>query len=205
MGYLVSIIGNSGVGKTTMAAHLAEQTGFFAAKEELDQRPFQDAFAQNLTRYALANQIDFLLYRAEQERQIRSKQGIGIQDGGLDLDFHLFTRLFHRLGYLSKDEFEICGRLHRLLRSSLQGPDLFVHLDAPLEVVSGRYEARQRSKEIARRQDIEELQGILEDWLVKIDPSRILTITAVDDLYTLSGGVAQVAQSIKDLSHGWRQ
>lgn len=196
MGYLVSIIGNSGVGKTTLAERLAEQEGFFTAKEELDQRPFQAAYARDLKRYALANQIDFLLFRAEQERQIRFREGIGVQDGGMDQDFQCFTRLFHQAGYLTDDEFALCQRLYSQLRNCLAGPELFIYLEAPIEVISSRYKARERQTEIARKQDLETLQSLLDNWLEEIEPSRVITINASADDYLNPADTHRLSQNI---------
>jgi deoxyadenosine/deoxycytidine kinase len=201
MGFLVSIIGNSGVGKTTLVENLASQADFFTVKEDLDVRPFQTAFARDLNRFALANQIDFLLFRAEQEGHLRSIAGIGVQDGGLDLDYHLFTRLFHHKGYLSDEEFELCGRLYTQVRSALPGPDLYVCLEAPIEVVSQRYKARNRSQEIARNEDLEKLQSFLEEWLADIEPDRVLKIDTADERYLGSQGVDRLSQAISDLLH----
>ena len=106
MSKLIAIIGASGVGKTALVRALARHhppalrssrrgnpvTGFVTAYEEHAERPFQALF-QNDPRYALANQMDYLLLRAEQERTLRVGPQPGLIDGGLDLDFHGFTRL----------------------------------------------------------------------------------------------------------------
>lgn len=82
MGKLIAVVGNSGVGKTTLTRGLVKMTALQAGVEELAERPFQQLFAKELNRFALANQLDFLLYRAEQEMVIRKMAaGIGIQDG----------------------------------------------------------------------------------------------------------------------------
>lgn len=198
MGYLVSIIGNSGVGKTTLAERLAERAGFFAAKEDLRQRPFQAAFARDLQRFALANQIDFLLYRAEQERQIRSLEGIGIQDGGLDLDFRVFTRLFHQAGYLSEQELDVCRRLYQHLRQAQAPPDLMVYLKCPLEIISARYQIRGRAREIAQLGDLCSIQELLDEWLQEMEPEKVITIDAGDDKIISPDEVGRIAHQIND-------
>ncbi len=101
MGQLVVVVGNSGVGKTTLVNALARLAPFTVAREQHAERPFQALMKANPSRYALANQLDYLLYRAEQEQAIRQSPDIGLVDGGLDLDFYGFTQLFHHNGYLS--------------------------------------------------------------------------------------------------------
>src|SRR5512146_2425987 len=86
MGKLVTIVGSSGSGKTTLARVICRSKGFAPFLEDLKIRPFQASFMGELKTYALPNQVDFLLYRAEQELFIRQNDVIGIQDGGLDLD-----------------------------------------------------------------------------------------------------------------------
>ena len=65
MGDLVAVVGVSGVGKTALVRALAETQKFKTAFEQHAGRPFQALFKQD-PRYALANQIDYLLLRAAQ-------------------------------------------------------------------------------------------------------------------------------------------
>ncbi len=95
MSNLIAIVGASGVGKTALVHALAKAYPFETAYEGHAERPFQALFKED-SRYALANQIDYFLICAEQEKQLRASPRIGLMDGGLDLDFHGFTRLFHQ-------------------------------------------------------------------------------------------------------------
>ena len=110
MGKLIVVVGNSGVGKTTLTRALCAAGDFATGLEEHIARPFQALF-KNDAGFALANQIDYLLLRAEQERLIRADARTGIQDGGLEMDFFVFTRLFQRKGLLSTQEYRLCERL----------------------------------------------------------------------------------------------
>ena len=118
MGRLIAIMGNTGVGKSTLARQLCRLHDFTSGLEQHAERPYQRLFAQaepssaDQKRYALANQLDYLLLRAEQEQYIRSLPGLGIQDGGLDLDFYVFTRHFYQKGYLAEAEYVLCQRLY---------------------------------------------------------------------------------------------
>jgi deoxyadenosine/deoxycytidine kinase len=170
---LISIIGNNASGKTTLAKALGEQPGFTTYCESHTDRPYQALFSQEPQRYALHNQVDFLLARAEQERQIRAGVGISMQDGGLDQDFKLYTRLFHHKGFLDDKEYALCRRIYQTLRAELPAPEVFIHLTAPLETLRDRLLARDRTidlRTIVTPDDLPTLQGYLEEWVAEITP-----------------------------------
>lgn len=181
MGKLITIVGNSGIGKTTFAQQLCHLGPFSTGLEQHVERSFQVLFSQDLLRYALANQIDYLLFRAEQERAIRQGELTGVMDGGLDQDFIVFTRLFYRRGYLTEAEYRLCERMYRFIRQGLPPPDLIIRLVAPLEVIAARYARRSRGLEIAKIEDLEEMEHLLDDWLGAVTDSPILTIDVSDD------------------------
>lgn len=178
MGKLIVVVGNTGVGKTTLVQALQRQGNFSAALEQHAERPFQRLFSQDLPRYALPNQVDYLLLRAEQEWAIRQGRGPGLQDGGLDLDFFVFTRQFFEKGYLTPAEFGLCRRFFELTRQLLPRPDLIIWLAAPLEVIARRFARRGRALEIAGLQDLRELQTLLEDWLSQVPEKRLVQVDA---------------------------
>ena len=104
MGRLITVVGNTGVGKTTLTRQLCRLGTFVTSLDQHAERPFQELFSQDLGRYAFANQLDYPLLRAEQEQAIRQNPGVGLQDGGLEKDLYVFTRQFYNLGYLGVDE-----------------------------------------------------------------------------------------------------
>jgi deoxyadenosine/deoxycytidine kinase len=122
-----------------------------------------------------------MLYRAEQECTIRQRELIGVQDGGLDQDFYVFTRLFYAKGYLKQPEFELCQRFYTWLCQVLPHPDVVILLSAPVDILVKRRSQRARRIDIAQHDDLSAIEGLIQDWMrqepfanssVSIDVSR---------------------------------
>ena len=174
MNKLITVVGVSGVGKTTLVNALAETGRFATAYEQHDERPFQKLFKSD-SRYALANQIDYFLLRASQERDLRAYPKPGVMDGGLDLDFHGFTRLFHSRGLLTDPEYDLCRRAYAFIREILPRPELIIRLRADEGTVADRLSARERIN-IASAQDTALFNSFLDEWLAGIPADQVLEL-----------------------------
>ncbi len=181
MAALISVVGNAGVGKTTFVGALQRLGPFASGLEEIEDRPFKARFATDLRRHALANQLDFFFFRAEQERALRAATGVALVDGGLDLDFYGFTYLFRRRGFLDDAEFALCRRAYAFIRDFLPPPELILYLEAPLPVIRRRHRRRGRSREIAQESDLAALGEQIGAWLGGPDIGPVLRVDAADD------------------------
>lgn len=179
MSKLIAVVGPSGVGKTALVRALAHAHPFETAYEDHAGRPFQVLFKED-RRYALANQIDYHLQRAEQEKVLRASSQIGLIDGGLDLDFHGFTRLFHHRGLLTDSELDLCRRVYHFLRNALPPPELIIHLCADEDIITRRLAARDRIN-IARAEDTAVFNSFLEGWLASLPPGQVLRIDVSEE------------------------
>ena len=211
MSRLISIVGNLGAGKTTLARQLcalsstipcAGAGGFTPYWESPEARPFQRAFTAEPPRWALANQLDFFLFRCQQESLARQRPEIAVFDGGLDQDYHVFTRHIFNRGYLSPDELSLCQRFYTLARGMLPPPDLIIYLTVDIPTLLARRAARARPTVDASfdSQQFVALQRLLDDWLNDQTASPVLRLADQPDLQSnpqaLQALVAQVTSSL---------
>ena len=204
MGKLITVIGASGVGKTALVWALSKAyppalspvEGFATAFEQHVERPFQTLFKQD-KQYALANQIDYLLLRAEQEKELRASPQIGLMDGGLDLDFHGFTRLFLSLNLITEPEFDLCRRVYNLIRDSLPRPELIVRLCADEITVADRMSRRKRIN-IASAEDTALFNSFLDEWLVSLPSDQIVELDVTDESIEYTQSAEKILNRIRD-------
>ena len=195
MNKLIVIVGASGVGKTTLADALCKKHEFAIAYEQHTERPFQSLFKQN-AKYSLANQLDYLLYRAEQERELRQSGKPALMDGGLDLDFHGFTRLFHLHHWLTDEEFNLCRRFYEHTRALLPPPDLIIALNASEQTISRRLAARNRIN-IASSADAELLSQFIDEWLESIPESKVIKLDVSNENEKYTRSISVILDKIK--------
>jgi deoxyadenosine/deoxycytidine kinase len=191
------IVGASGVGKTTLMKALCKKHEFSFAYEQHEERPFQALFKQD-EKYALANQLDYLLLRAEQEHTLRTSDKPALMDGGLDLDYYGFTRLFHSRGWLSAAEFDLCRRFHTLTRRLLPPPDLIIDLHADAKTVDERLAARNRIN-IASAEDAELLELYIAQWLDSVPESNILRLDVSNESIEFSTSIPIILDKIRHI------
>jgi len=179
LGKLVAVVGSAGVGKTALVRALCRDGDFACGLEQHGTRPFQSLAARE-PRFIFANQVDYLLLRAHQERELRRQSRTGLLDGGLDMDFHGFTRLFHARFWLTDAEFDLCRRLYEYIRFELPLPDLVIMLVADESTIVHRLEERRRIN-IASGQDISRLTAFLEEWLSGLGERLLRLDVSADD------------------------
>jgi len=198
MSKLISVVGASGVGKTTFVRVLAQAYPFKTAYETHAERPFQALFKQD-KKYALANQVDYFLMRAQQEKELRTSPQIGLLDGGLDLDFHCFTRLFLSRNLLTKPEYDLCLRLYAFIREILPPPELIVRLVADSETIASRLSTRDRIN-IATAEDTPIFNSFVEEWLAPLPSEQLLELDVSNETLGYGKSIGIVLQRAASLT-----
>jgi deoxyadenosine/deoxycytidine kinase len=167
MGKLITIAGNLGAGKTTLTKLICDHGGFIPYWERPEEHPFQTVFLDDLPKWALANQMEFLLFRCEQELQIRKNNQTAVMDGGFDQDFHVFTKNLYHKGHLTSDEFNICNRFYHFVRSFLPPPDIIIRIiiDTPTLLQRRLNRDRKTVDLLFNPKEFVDLELLLDEWL----------------------------------------
>jgi deoxyadenosine/deoxycytidine kinase len=130
---------------------------------------------------------------------LRASPQIGLIDGGLDLDYHGFTRLFHHRGLLTNLEFDLCRRLYETLRGLMPLPELIVRLRADWVTVAGRLSVRDRIN-IASAEDTALFESFLDEWLVNVPSQGFLEIDVTDETLEYNRSISKIVTRISNLS-----
>jgi len=136
--YIV-VEGPIGVGKTTLARRLSESLDISLLLERADENPFLPRFYQDPRAAALPTQLHFLFQRARQMEMLRQSDlfhSAHVTDFLVQKD-ELFAR-----ATLNSDELDLYYQVYNRLALDAPAPDLVIYLQAPVEVLLRRIQAR---------------------------------------------------------------
>lgn len=152
----ITIEGNIGAGKTTLAHLLSREMDARLILEEFADNPFLPKFYENPRQYAFPLELFFMAERYKQLKEMLTSrdlfQTVTISD-------YLFTKclLFARIN-LPEEEYRLYQRLFDIIHQQMVQPDLLVYLHAPVSKLQQNIKKRNRSYE----------QLIPDDYLYKI-------------------------------------
>ncbi|HRJ76759.1 MAG TPA: deoxynucleoside kinase, partial [Anaerolineales bacterium] len=120
-------------------------------------------------------------------------------DGGLDLDFYGFTRLFHTHNWLSDLDFDLCRRFYNLIRAHQPAPDLIVSLYADEKIIHERLASRDRIN-IASGDDANMLETLINEWLESVNQDKVLRLDVSKESVDYTQSISQIMEIINGKS-----
>lgn len=143
--HFITIEGNIGSGKTTLAHLLSRHYNARLVLEQFADNPFLPKFYENPHQYAFPLELFFMAERFKQLKELIQQkdlfQNITISD-------YLFTKclLFAKVT-LPDDEFRLYQRLFEIIHQQLIQPDILIYLHAPVAKLQANIKKRNRPYE----------------------------------------------------------
>jgi deoxyguanosine kinase len=141
----ITIEGNIGAGKTTLAHLLSKHYNARLILEEFADNPFLPKFYENPGLYAFPLELFFMAERYKQLKDLIQQKDL-FQN--LTISDYLFTKclLFAKVN-LPEDEFRLYQRLFDIIQQQVIQPDIIIYLHSPVEKLQQNIKKRNRSYE----------------------------------------------------------
>jgi deoxyadenosine/deoxycytidine kinase len=154
--HFVTIEGNIGAGKTTLAHLLAKHYNARLILEQFADNPFLPKFYENQKQYAFPLELFFMAERFKQLKDLLQQKDMF---QSLTVSDYLFTKclLFSKIN-LPDDEFRLYQRLFEIINQQMIQPDILIYLHAPVTKLQENIRKRRRSYE----------QNIADEYLFNI-------------------------------------
>lgn len=143
--HFITIEGNIGAGKTTLAHLLAKHFNARIILEEFADNPFLKKFYENPQHFAFPLELFFMAERYKQLKDmVHTKdlfQSVTVSD-------YLFTKclLFAKVN-LPEEEFRLYQKLFDIIHQQLIFPDILIYLHAPVNKLQQNIKKRKREYE----------------------------------------------------------
>ncbi len=141
----ITIEGNIGAGKTTLAHLLSKHFNARLILEEFAENPFLPKFYENKQQYAFPLELFFM---AERYKQLKDLLQTNDLFHTITISDYLFTKclLFAKVN-LPEQEFLLYQKLFDIINPQLVQPDLLIYLHAPINKLKENIKKRNRSYE----------------------------------------------------------
>ncbi|GGH83172.1 deoxyadenosine/deoxycytidine kinase [Filimonas zeae] len=154
--HFITIEGNIGAGKTTLAHLLSKKLNARLILEEFADNPFLPRFYENPKQYAFPLELFFMAERFKQLKEMLHTndlfQTVTVSD-------YLFTKclLFAKVN-LPEEEFRLYQKLFDIIHQQLIFPDILIYLHSPVNKLQANIKKRNRGYE----------QHIPDEYLINI-------------------------------------
>ena len=141
----ITIEGNIGAGKTTLANLLSNHFNARLILEEFAENPFLPKFYENQEQYAFPLELFFMAERYKQLKDLLQTKDIFQQ---VTISDYLFTKslLFAKVN-LPNEEFRLYQKLFDIINPQIVQPEILIYLHSPVHKLQENIKNRNRQYE----------------------------------------------------------
>lgn len=171
--HFITVEGNIGSGKTTLAKRLAEKLNARLILEEFADNPFLSKFYQNPDQYAFPVELFFMAERFKQLENVLQTRDLFHQ---VTVSDYFFTKclLFARAN-LQEDEFTLYQKLFDVMAPQLINPDIILYLNCPVQKLQENIKKRGRAfEQDISNEYLHKIQRTYASYFKQHDTKRIM-------------------------------
>jgi deoxyadenosine/deoxycytidine kinase len=141
----ITVEGNIGAGKTTLAGLLSKHFDAKLILEEFAENPFLPKFYEKPDQYAFPLELFFMAERYKQLKELLQTQDLFKE---VTVSDYLFNKclLFAKVT-LPEEEFKLYQKLFDIINPQIVQPDILIYLHSPIERLQKNIKNRNRSFE----------------------------------------------------------
>ena len=171
----ISIEGNIGAGKTSLATMIAEQYNAKLILEQFEDNPFLPKFYKDPDKYAFPLELSFLASRYQQLKDELTSQDL-FKNFTVS-DYYIAKSQIFARRTIGDDELALYDRLFVIINSTLPKPELLVYLYVDIDRLINNIRHRGRSYEQdIQKSYLEKIQQSYFDYLRQLEDMRILIL-----------------------------
>lgn len=197
----VTIEGNIGAGKTTLANLLSKHFNAKLILEEFADNPFLPKFYENPSQYAFPLELFFMAERYKQLKELLQNRDLFQR---ITISDYMFTKclLFARVN-LPEEEFRLYQKLFDIINPQIIQPDILIYLHSPVQKLQENIRKRNRTYEQSIPDDY--LSTLQETYLQYIRQQNIKTLIVDTTRADFIGNEKHFAAMLEALDSDYEQ
>lgn len=177
MKYFVSVAGNIGAGKSSLASLFAQHQSWKLLLEPDEENYYLSEFYQDMYQWSFHSQVSFLSLRSHQVCTNLDGSNSVIQDRSFYEDGEIFARNLYQQGKMNERDWKTYSYLYKVLKKVIAQPHLVVYLQASVSTLMKRVSQRGNPIEQAMsREYLVQLNELYDEWTAQFNLCPILTI-----------------------------
>ncbi len=157
---LITVAGNVGLGKSTLAAIMERSLNIKALYENPEENPLLEKFLADKQTYCYELQLHFLKMRADLHNEGKNSNCSCVMDRSIPEDLLIFCYQFLRDGYLTRNELDSLTTRFKKICNELPSTDLIIILKGNPEFAWNRIQQRGREIEIEGGWNKKEIEAL---------------------------------------------
>jgi deoxyguanosine kinase len=199
----ITIEGNIGAGKTTLATRLAAHFNGRLILEEFADNPFLPKFYERPQQYAFPLELFFMAERYKQLKELLTAQELFSSETVISDYLFIKSLLFARIN-LAEEEYALYQKLFDIINPQLRQPDLLIFLNSPISRLQENIKMRNREYEQnIQDQYLHDVQSVYMQYLRQHPVRTLMVDTSKTDFMYGDGHFEQLLAALeKDYAPG---